>query len=196
MLQAPLTPRIVRDDLVVDDQDLRRAAQIKIIVDSLSAGSTIALACSKADISPRTWQRWKKEGYVQDLIADRFDDVMSGVRQLVAEALPASTKVLVAISQGKIPNGTAIDGTLAPRDVIAAQTQLMNLYRQVGGDLDPVARDNAAALEALKQRAVSITTFHIDTINVGTEQEPMPVPAGARIIDVEPELVTSKTEER
>jgi len=189
MSQELSMPRIVTDLPAIDDVDLRRAAQISKIVNGLSSGLTIAKACEGAGISTRTWQRWKKEGYIQELIAERFDDVMSGVRKLVAEALPDSTKVLVAIAQGKIPPGTAIDGTLAPRDVVSAQQQLMALYRQVGGDMDPVQRDNEKAVEALRQRAVSITTFNIKTVNVGTDVEPMPVPSGAEIIDVTPKLV-------
>jgi hypothetical protein len=192
MLQEPSTPRIVVDDLLpaLDDVDLRRAAQVARVVDGLASGMTITHACNGAGISIRTWQRWKKEGFVQELIAERFDDVMAGVRKLVAEALPSSTNVLVAISQGKIPPGTAIDGTLAPRDVVAAQQQLMALYRQVGGDMDPVARDNEKAVEALRTRAVSITTYNIETVNVGTDVEPMPVPSRAiNVIDVTPALV-------
>jgi len=185
-------PRIVAEALLpqVDDQDLRRAAQIATVVEGLSSGMTVTNACNSAGISVRTWQRWKKEGYIQELIAERFDDVMAGVRKLVAEALPESTKVLVAIAHGKIPPGTAIDGTLAPRDVVAAQQQIMALYRQVGGDIDPVQRDNEKAVEQLRQRAVSITTFNIETVNVGTDVEPMPVPSRAiNVIDVTPELV-------
>lgn len=192
MSQEPSMPRIVAEALLpqVDDQDLRRAAQIATVVEGLSSGMTVTNACNTAGVSVRTWQRWKKEGYIQELIAERFDDVMAGVRKLVAEALPESTKVLVAIAHGKIPPGTAIDGTLAPRDVVAAQQQIMALYRQVGGDIDPVQRDNEKAVEQLRQRAVSITTFNIETVNVGTDVEPMPVPSRAiNVIDVTPELV-------
>jgi hypothetical protein len=174
---------------IISDKDLARGAQIEKVVGGLAAGMSITNACKRAGISSKTWRRWKDEGLIQDLIADKFDDVMAGVRDLIANALPNSTKVLAAIAQGKIPDGTAIDGKLAPRDVVAAQAQLMNLYKQVGGDIDQVERDNASALEQLKQRNTSILTVNIDTVNVGTAQEPMPVPAGITLVDAEAHLV-------
>ncbi len=65
----------------------------------------------------------------------------------------------------------------------------MNLYKQVGGEVDHVARDNADALEKLKQRNTSILTVNIETVNVGTAQEPTPIPTGITLVDAEAHLV-------
>lgn len=192
MSQPLLTPH-TDNELEVTDTDLRRAAQVQMVIDSLASGANITKACKVAGINRSTWARWKKDGIVQELLNEKFGDVMAGVRGVVSDALVGSTKVLAQIAQGKLPSGTAIDGTLAPRDVVTAQQQLMALWRQVGGVEDTVDRDAEALLEQLQAGHISVTTVNIQTMNVGTEQNPMPIPIGVmpqtQIIDIEAEEV-------
>jgi hypothetical protein len=172
----------------VSDKELQRAAQIQKIVDLLARGRTIEQACDVVGISARTWRRWRKDGYVADVINAKFNDVTSGVKDLVAESLVESTKVLTSLAKGKIPRNTAINGVLAPRDVIAAQQQLMTLWEKLGGDAESKEREQERLLEELANAHISITTVHVDTVNVGSETQPMPIPTGARPAVIEGEI--------
>jgi hypothetical protein len=172
----------------VSDKELQRAVQIQKIVDLLARGRTIEQACDAVGISPRTWRRWRKDGYVADVINAKFNDVTSGVKDLVAESLVESTKVLTSLAKGKIPRNTAINGVLAPRDVIAAQQQLMTLWEKLGGDAESKEREQERLLEELANAHISITTVHVDTVNVGSETQPMPIPTGARPAVIEGEI--------
>ncbi|NIV33092.1 MAG: hypothetical protein GWN58_27685 [Anaerolineae bacterium] len=195
MSTATLTPLIETDELSressldISDVDLRRAAQITTVINGIAGGMTIESACERAGVSTSTWHRWRKDGDVQALLQTKFEDVTAGVRDLVAESLVPSTRVLTSLAKGEIPSGTSINGVLAPRDVIAAQQQLMGLWKVLGGGEDEHAKENARVLEELKRRAVSITTVHVDTVNVGSEAQPLPVPSGVRVIDVVPEVL-------
>ena len=190
MSGATLTQPIGTDELPrgseldVSDSSLRRAAQIAQVINGLAAGMTIDRSCERANVSLTSWHRWRQEGDVQAMIQAKFEDVTAGVRDLVAESLVPSTKILTSLAKGEIPSGTAITGVLAPRDVVAAQQQLMNLWKILGGGEDPGARENQRVIDELKKRAVSILTLNIDTVNIGTEAQPMPVPSGIRLIDV------------
>jgi len=185
--ETNLLPR--GSDLEVSDSDLRRASLITMVINGLAAGMTIDKACVRADVSLSTWRRWRTEGDVMALLQTKFEDVTAGVRDLVAESLVPSTKVLTSLAKGEIPSGTAINGVLAPRDVIAAQQQLMNLWKVLGGSEDPGMQENQRVIDELKKRAVSITTYNIDTVNVGSEAQPMPVATGVRLIDVDPQVL-------
>lgn len=173
----------------ITERDLARMALIARVVTGLSGGMSIERACKVAGIASQTWRRWKSQGLVQDMLAAKFADVMAGVRETVAEGLVQSASVLVSIAQGKVPGGTDFDGKLAPRDSVAAQQQLMRLWQVVANpdaEKERVAED---ALERLRKQAVSVLTVNIETVNVGTDQEPMPVPVGVEVIDVKPTLI-------
>ena len=88
-----------------------------------------------------------------------------------------------------MPKGTDFEGKLAPRDTVAAQQQLMRLWQAVADPEEARVADAEERLASLRAKAVSVMTVHIDTVNVGTDQEPMPVPVGVRMVDVEPELI-------
>lgn len=173
----------------VSDADLRRASQITVVINGIAAGMNTEDACSRAGISKSTWQRWRKDGEVQALLQAKFEDVTAGVRDLVAESLVPSTQVLTSLAKGEIPPGTSINGVLAPRDVIAAQQQLMGLWKVLGGGEDERAKEDARVLDELRKRKISITTVHVDTVNVGTDAQPLPIPSGVRVIDVTPEMI-------
>ena len=170
--------------MVADEKDLQRAVQIQRVVDLLARGKTIKQACADVDISERTWREWRKDGYVQEVIDSKFKDVTSGVKDLVANSLVASTRVLTSLAQGTIPRGTNITGKLAPRDVIAAQQQLISLWEKLGGDTESKEREQERILDELARAHISITTVHVETINMGNEMQPMPVPVGVKPVEV------------
>lgn len=172
--------------LTVSDSDLRRAGQITRMVDLLSMGKGIEEACDIVSISTETWRRWRKAGQVQNLLDLRFKDITTGMRGLIADSLVNSTKVLAQMAEGKLPTGTNIKGSLAPTDVIAANKELRGLWQLLGGDSESQAREEDRLIEELKAGGVSITTVNIQTMNVGSEHQPMPIPSG---IVVEGEVV-------
>ena len=183
-----MEPMVNNEELAlepVSDTELRRAVIIQTVVDALSLGNTIAKACQKAGICEQTWRNWRREGYVGDLINMRFKDVTAGIKTIVADSLVASTKVLALLAQGQIPPDTAINGTLAPRDVVSAQQQLINLWEKLGGDQETKEREQERLLEELAAAHISITTVHVTTVNMGDETQPIPVPVGFDAIDGE-----------
>jgi len=176
-------PAPIGSEVAISDADLRRAAKIATVINGIAAGLSTKDACARAGIHRHTWDRWRKEGDVQDLLQVKFEDVTAGVKDLVAESLVPSTRVLTSLARGVIPTGTSINGVLAPRDVVAAQQQLMNLWKTLGGGEDPQARENERVLDELRKRAVAISLVHIETVNVGNEAQPLPVPSGVRVIE-------------
>jgi hypothetical protein len=173
------------NEVAVTDKDLQRASIIRKVVDALAAGRSIKDACAIAEIDERTWRSWRKEGWVQDVVNAKFKDITTGVRDLVAEAMVGSTKLLCKLAQGIVPANTSIDGVLAGRDCIAAQKQLVELWKTLGGDMESRERDQEKMIEELAKKGISITQVRIQTVNIGTEAQPMPVPVGAEVIEGE-----------
>jgi hypothetical protein len=169
----------------VSEVDLRRAGQIVKVVDALARGRTIGQACKEAGIGATTWTRWKREGYVSEYLGAKFEDITSGVGGIVSNAMIESTRVLASLAKGQIPRDTSINGVLAPRDVIAAQAQLFNLWKQLSGENDTAEREHDRVLEELRERAINISLVHVNTINVGDETMTIPVPViGRRETDI------------
>jgi hypothetical protein len=164
----------------VTEVDLRRTAQISTVVNELAKGRSLAQACEKAGICERTWRYWRSEGLTQPYLDDAWRDLTDGLRGIVQNNLIRSMLVLADIAQGIIPRGTAITGTLAPRDVVAASQQLQNIYQKLGGDKDVHDRAQERLLEELMTSTINITTVHIETVNRGDEAQPMPVAIGVR----------------
>lgn len=164
--------------LTVSDKELQRAAQVQIVVDGLAAGRNISQACERAGISTTTWRHWKREGHVAEVINDRYNDVTTGVKDLVADSLVEHVRVLAALATGRIPKGTQIDGVFAPRDAVAAGAQLLKVWQELGGDEISKEREQERILEELRGAHISITQVHVLTANVGTMAQPMPVPVG------------------
>ena len=165
-------------ELTVTDKDLRRAAQIQLVVDALASGRNITEACERAGVATSTWRSWKKDGLVSDVINDRYNDIVTGVKDIVADSLVEHVKVLAALARGQTPKGTSLDGTFAPRDAIAAGTQLLRVWQELGGDEITKEREQELILEELRGAHISITQVHVLTANIGTSGQPMPVPAG------------------
>jgi hypothetical protein len=153
-------------------------------VDTIAQGLNITEACELADVSKQTWYRWRKDGHVQGVVATKFKDMTTGVRNLVADALVPSVRLLVSLAQGKKPTDTDIDGKLAARDVIAAQKQLIVVWKELGGDAESRERDQEKLLEELMSQKQGITQVRIETINTGTQAQPMPVPVGATPVEI------------
>ena len=162
----------------VSDKDLQRAAQVQLVVDGLAAGRTITEACQRAGISVSTWRSWKKDGHVAEVINTKYNDITTGAKDLIADSLIQHMKVLAALSKGQIPKPSGIDGVLAPRDVIAAGVQLLNVWKELGGDTESKERDQERIMEELRNAHISILQVHVLTTNVGTRAQPMPVPSG------------------
>ena len=162
----------------VSDKDLQHAAQVQLVVDGLAAGRTIAEACQRAGISVSTWRSWKKDGHVAEVINTKYNDITTGAKDLIADSLIQHMKVLAALSKGQIPKPSGIDGVLAPRDVIAAGVQLLNVWKELGGDTESKERDQERIMEELRNAHISILQVHVLTTNVGTRAQPMPVPSG------------------
>jgi anti-sigma factor RsiW len=183
MSQEPSTQLIITEEK--SELELQREAKIAAVITNLAGGMTIERACKVAGTTSRSWRRWKESGLVQDALAETFGNVMAGVRRTVADGLVQSASVLVSIAQGKIPPGTDFDGKLAPRDSVAAQQQLLRLWQVVADPEKEKEREAQDTLSRLRSSTASVMTVHINTVNVGTDQEPMPVPIGAEeIIDV------------
>lgn len=164
--------------LTITDKDLQHAAQVQLVVDGLAAGRTIAEACQRAGISVSTWRNWKKDGQVADVINTKYNDITTGVKDLIADSLIQHIKVLAALAKGQLPQPSEITGVLAARDVIAAGIQLLNVWKEVGADVQSKEREQERILDELRNAKISITQVHILTTNVGTLAQPMPVPSG------------------
>lgn len=165
-------------ELVVTDQDLRRTVQVQKVVDSLASGRNITEACAHAGVSLSTWRSWRRDGIVSDAINAKYSDVTMGFKDIIADSLVDHVKVLCEIARGQMPKAGAINGKLAPRDVIEAGKQLFAIWQATGGDVETQEREQQRILEELRTGHISITQVHVQTINVGTQTEPMPVPAG------------------
>jgi hypothetical protein len=169
--------------------DLWRAATIQKVVDSLASGRNIQDSCEYANISTNTWYAWRKEGLVADVVNTKFKDVTSGVRDLVSESMVGATKLLCYMAQGKLPPNTSIGGIFAPRDAIAASAQLLTLWDRLGGDIESKERDQERMIEELIKGGISVTQVQINTVNIGSEAQPMPVLQGAKEVIVEGEIL-------
>jgi hypothetical protein len=173
----------------VTERDLRQASLIQQVVDALAAGRTIKDACIKVGIDEKTWRNWRRDGLIQEHLNLKFQDIQSGVRDLIADSMVKSVKVLCSLAKGVIPPNTSIDGVLAARDVVAAGKAVNELWKDLGGTAESKEREQERIIEELAKAKISITQIHVQTVNIGTEAQPMPVPVGAGIIDGEVEEV-------
>ena len=163
--------------LTVTDEELRRVAIIQIVVDELARGKTIKDACEKAGITPRTWRNWRSSGYVQEVLNTRYADIVDGTKEVIASSMVKHVDILAKLAQGVVPRNTAISGNLLASDVIAAGKQLFSVWKAVGGDRQQDAHDQQL-LDQLKGTQLSITQVHVQTMNIGSSDQPMPVPIG------------------
>ncbi len=174
-------------EVAITDKDLERAAKIVKIINVLASGGNITKACQRAGISVSTWAAWKKDQVVADMIAAKHEDVTLGVREVIADSLTAHMAILCGFAKGEMPRNSSIKGILAPRDVIQAGTQVMNIWKDLGGAAQDKDREQQALVDELTRAGVTINQYVVNTMNVGTESQPMPVPIGADIIEGEVE---------
>lgn len=162
----------------ITDKDLERAAKVTKVINALAAGSNIKQACDRAEITPLTWRTWKKDKIVNDLIQAKYEDITIGMREVLSSSLVSHMAILCGFAKGEMPAQSGITGVLAPRDVIQAGTQVMNIWKDIGGGSNDYEREQQAIVDELTKASITINQYVVNTMNVGTESQPMPIPVG------------------